>query len=428
MHNKLLRNFIIYGMFSSLSSLLGFFLLPYYSKVFVPGEYAVLDLTQTIIYLISILGILQLESAIGRYHSEVDVESFKKYVSTSLFSILIISCSFSFLVIINSGLLSRFLLKDIRYMSLIIISTFIIPFQNLVGFGQVILQFEEKVFKFGILLLVQIVTLLFLTYLLIEVFNIGLIGAMGAITLSYTVTSILALSFIREHLSFYWDRNILARLLKYSLPLVPVVFISYSNAHLGRVIISKYVSLEQVGLLSASIKICYMLKLIELSFRKVWYPFFYKVIKEDGYVEKLRALLVKVILILSILFILFELSSAWIIRLLLSESYQKSASMVNLLAVYNFLVILIQIVNVGSSAVKKTGYNIIPISIGLIINLSALVLLGPFKGIYSVPIALVLSSFAMFVISLIITSKLFPLKFPYMLIAISLIIQLFLAL
>lgn len=72
MLKRLGKDVIIYGIASNLSKFIGIFLIPIYTAYFSKEEYGSLDLISTIISFAAIFGMLQLESAIGRYYFEVE--------------------------------------------------------------------------------------------------------------------------------------------------------------------------------------------------------------------------------------------------------------------------------------------------------------------------------------------------------------------
>ena len=67
MFKGLTKDFIIYGIGSALSKLTSLLLLPFFTHYFTPEEYGALELIIITTTLGSILGLLQLESALTRF-------------------------------------------------------------------------------------------------------------------------------------------------------------------------------------------------------------------------------------------------------------------------------------------------------------------------------------------------------------------------
>nr|MBA3985966.1 hypothetical protein [Flavobacteriales bacterium] len=72
MLKKLGKDVAIYGIAASLSKFIGIFLIPVFSRYFDPNEYGALDLIMTVVSLVAIFGMLQLESGIARFYYEAE--------------------------------------------------------------------------------------------------------------------------------------------------------------------------------------------------------------------------------------------------------------------------------------------------------------------------------------------------------------------
>ena len=78
----LAKDFILYGVAGALTKASSIILLPFYTFYFSPEEYGVLELLMVIITLSSIMGLLQLESALSRFFYEYKAQERKKLITT----------------------------------------------------------------------------------------------------------------------------------------------------------------------------------------------------------------------------------------------------------------------------------------------------------------------------------------------------------
>src|ERR1035438_7217745 len=128
MYKKLFKSIFLYGLASSLGKFIGLFLLPMYVRVFPPAQYGIIDLIQTSVTIISIFGMLLLESAIQRFYFELKDELLRRqYISTAFWTISFFSLLLLLFVSFFSKEISYLLFKDKQYYNSITLAAITIP-------------------------------------------------------------------------------------------------------------------------------------------------------------------------------------------------------------------------------------------------------------------------------------------------------------
>mgnify|MGYP003578586811 CR=1 FL=1 len=64
----LFKSFLLFGLATAIEGLLGFMLLPIYTRHFTKIEYGVIDMVGVILAIATIFGVLQIETALQRYY------------------------------------------------------------------------------------------------------------------------------------------------------------------------------------------------------------------------------------------------------------------------------------------------------------------------------------------------------------------------
>jgi len=139
------KSIIIYGVASSLNKFIGLFFVPIYTRIFSADVYGIIDIISITIGLISIVGILQLESAVSRYYySSKDEEERQERFSTALWAVL--SSSLMLVVLLNgfAEIISNVLFNSRKYATIISLASFIIPLGNIFSLYTVIIRFLNK--------------------------------------------------------------------------------------------------------------------------------------------------------------------------------------------------------------------------------------------------------------------------------------------
>jgi len=139
------KDFIIYGLSSSISKFVGLFLVPLYTRVFSPEQYGTMDLISTVVAVIAIIGMMQLESAVSRYYfAEKNDDSKTLMISTAIWSILLLSGFLLSFLIFFSNHISILLFGKDEFSLVLIIAGITMPFTNLNGLFTVIMRFKKK--------------------------------------------------------------------------------------------------------------------------------------------------------------------------------------------------------------------------------------------------------------------------------------------
>jgi O-antigen/teichoic acid export membrane protein len=79
------KSFATFGLAISIDKLIGLILLPIYTSFFTQEEYGIIEIIQSVISIVCIFGMLQLETSLQRYY--YNYENYKKKKSPQVFFI-----------------------------------------------------------------------------------------------------------------------------------------------------------------------------------------------------------------------------------------------------------------------------------------------------------------------------------------------------
>ena len=109
-----------------------FILIPVYSRFFSPEEYGIIDLISTTLAFLTIIGMLQMEAAIGRFFYESSDENERRLnISTAFWTVFVVSIVCSLLLVIVSSDLMKLITGSDKYGNLLVIAAMILPVSNL---------------------------------------------------------------------------------------------------------------------------------------------------------------------------------------------------------------------------------------------------------------------------------------------------------
>ena len=167
MKKELIKAFFLYGLSSAASKFIAVLLLPVYTQVFSVEEYGQIDVIQSIVYIIIIFGILQLETSLQRFYYELDERSRNIMISSILWSVGGLSCLFTGISLFCTDVLSELLFGSKVFSDTIKIALLLIPLTNLTTIFFIIIRYMKKPILFTGLTIIQVVTSALSTLILI---------------------------------------------------------------------------------------------------------------------------------------------------------------------------------------------------------------------------------------------------------------------
>jgi len=303
---KLVRQTAIYGLSSIVGRLINYFLVPLYTRIFLPQEYGIVTELYAYASFLMILCTFGMETTFFRF-SESDHEKEKVY-STAFLSVAALNLVFIALGIAGSTMFSERLHYNhhpeyIVYFVLIVGLDAIasIPFARLRQQHQALKFASLKLANIGINILCNFFFLLLCPYLVRHGHHLP--GALnhpsagvGYVFLSNMIACVATLVILyRDVVSVKWvfDRRLFREMLWYTLPLLLAGMAGMVNETLDRILLrfllvipagvgdaAGYV-MSQIGIYGANYKVSILMTLFIQTFRYAAEPFFFAHAKEQ---------------------------------------------------------------------------------------------------------------------------------------------------
>ncbi|MGN6292813.1 MAG: lipopolysaccharide biosynthesis protein [Chitinophagaceae bacterium] len=413
MYKDFLKSIFLYGLAGSIGKFIGLLLMPIYVRIFSPEEYGIIDLIQTVVIIISLLGMLLLESSIQRYYFEVkDDQLRKKYISTTFWTVSVLSVLWLLISALFSKPLSVVLFHDEKYYLSIIVAAVGIPLSNLFVFSTVIIRYMKLPVAYLVIVLVQLLLTILFTIWFVIYLKLGIIGVFYAQVLGLLIAVAASLYRIRSTLQFYWNKELILGLFRFSIPQFPARVGSIANAYFNRFIMLSYLSLTDIGLFTIAAKIASGFQLIENAFSLSWYPFFYEQFENNAEHRKVFVKISQYVTLLVFgLAILVSFFSKEILMLLTTKDYYSATPIIGILILANALIIVKYPIDLGPLISKKTIYGTYIYLFSAAVNIISLFVLVPSIGLMGVALSLLISYFTLLVTSWVVSEKLYHIGF-----------------
>lgn len=402
----------IYAIGNLISKGVGFFLIPLYTYQLTTADYGILeilDLTAQIIGMLLAMGIAQ---SVMRFYFEYDDESRDKVISTAIIVIWIISVPALIIFFFLSAELSNLVFNTPDYSNLfnLIFVTTIINLNIEVPFAYI--RIHEKSIFYTVLSLVRLLITITLNIILLVYYKMGIAGILVSGVIASIVISIVLYIYILRNIRIVFSMEILTPMLKYGYPLIGSWIAMFVINFGDRFILQNLASLSDVGIYSLAYKFGMLPNLIILGpFMMIWAPKQFAIVKE----KNAHNIFPTIFTYFTLIQIFFCLGIALLIKdtlaIIAAPEYRSAYQYVPIILLGYILFGAYQFVQFGILYRKKTSYLAISNLVVAIINILANMLLIPHYKIWGAAYATLLSFFLLFVISYILSQKLYYINF-----------------
>lgn len=263
---SVVKSSFIYGLGNISSKLVGFILLPLYTKHLTVADYGILSIIEiTIQLLVSIIG-LKLYTALLRWYWEKEYISKQKSIFfTSFLSVILITLLFVLFGIPFSGQLAKELLDDTKYSYLILLMLISTGLQVNIQMVQSLMRIQERPGLFSISSLLKLLTTLLCTIYFVVNLERGVDGIYEAQIIGQTIFFLFTAIYILKNISLKIEVSILKDMLAFCFPLLLAEIAGVVFSITSRYSLKFLATMEDVGLFSLGFKVANTVKVLVVT-------------------------------------------------------------------------------------------------------------------------------------------------------------------
>lgn len=369
------------------AKLIGFFMLPLYTRWLSPEDYGTADMISVFAMLLLNVVACDVSDAIFVFPSGESEERIKRFYSTGFFFQMACSllCALLF-----------FFLSRLPYDYIFFSHIWLVYGVLISGLFQKYAQdFCRGINKMSVFSLTGIVQSLFVagfSFLLIP--SRGVYGYVSALILSNVITA--AFSFVYsksyQYLSFRGFGLVeLREMLRYSVPLIPTAVLWWLVSSLNRPLLEQYVGIFAIGLLAVAGKLPGVARLLYDFFQQAWLITVLQECRKADFSSYFNKAYRVIIIIQSFVCLLIVMFSKTFIHLMTTESYYEAWRYVPMISIGMLFSNTTAFVGTLFAAFKQTKYTFYTAVFG---GLTAILLnfaLIPRLGLWGACLAIVLS-------------------------------------
>jgi O-antigen/teichoic acid export membrane protein len=268
----LFKQSMVYWIGTMLSKMIGFLLIPLYTRYLLPKDYGTLELIALTADVLAILIGAQITTAVFKFYHQEKEQSYKKAViSTSIAGIAVIAGISFFVLGLNAVHISSFLFGHADNAVLLQLMFLGYFFSVLEEVPLAYLRLQDKAKTYVVITMFQIFMMIGLNIYFVAVMNYGVFGILLGMSISFSITCIVLLykTFIVTGFEVVFAK--LFSMLRYSAPLIPATLSMFVINFSDRYFLNYYTSLDDVGIYSLAYKFGFILTpLVVTPFYLIW--------------------------------------------------------------------------------------------------------------------------------------------------------------
>ncbi|SNR49499.1 lipopolysaccharide biosynthesis protein [Flavobacterium sp. ov086] len=286
MSEKLVKTTIYYSIGEIVPRIISFLLLPILTKYLSADEYGIVSYTNSVMTFVFVIATLSLNTFVLRhYYSSKDEKSRRELIGSVFLFIFGFNCILILFQMLFFPMLIDFFNVNIPfkpYFQLAILNNF---FDVISIIPLVLYRVKENAKGFLMLSLSRTLLQFLMVYILVVVYNQGLLGSYYARLVVNIPFMFIYFYMIYKNSIFRINFKLIKEALHFTLPILPgslaFLFVSLSD----RVILERYISLDQLGIFSVAITLATVLNIVIQALYKTFEPILFKEYFNENFQE-----------------------------------------------------------------------------------------------------------------------------------------------
>ncbi|MCL4708117.1 oligosaccharide flippase family protein [bacterium] len=413
---SILKHGSIYSLGNILSKLVGFLMIPIYTRYLTPADYGVLELLTLVSVIFSMVLALRLTSGLTRYYREYEEqEDRNRLVSTALvFTVVLAALAYALLS--RSGeSISLLVFKTAKYHDEVILIIISLAFEMCASVAYTYLRILEKSVHFILISFLQLVIGLSLNVYFIVVLQWGLNGILYSMVVSNGVAFLLLSAYTFAQVRFHFDAGKLRGMLVFGLPLIPAGFLIFILNMGDRFLLGRLTTLSEVGIYALGYKFGMMLgTFIGGPFSFVWAPKRVEIYKDRTNRDEIfTRVFLYLFLVLALVGLAISILIKDVLTFIAAPEFLPAFRVVPLVTLGYVFYTLYYLVDFGFYINNKTYWYIIINAVAAALNVGLNLWLIPRHGAMGAAMATAISFLVCPILAYLISQRYYYLKYDF---------------
>lgn len=388
---------------------INFFLLPLYTHHLTPSMIGISDSVTTLTGILLPLLTMGLDSAFSAFYFEKsDPDRAGKVFSTLTWAFLLIGCV-PLLLMPAAQLISELLFHTGEYSYIIRFALISVSFNLWFLTYSLELRLQNKMFLYGLSNVIASLSMVLLNILFVAVLHLGESSLVLSTMIVHIENLLVLLLFVKtKPQRRLFDAGLFRQMMRFALPLVPMTLMMWVLSLSDRYVLLQCKGDAEVGLYGIGLRFTNLMNVV-ISAVSVAYTTFAFSSREDENAKRQYYYIYNIesFLLIGIAFTV-GLFGREIVQMMTAESYARSYLTLRDLMFSQAFYAMASIVGYGIYFAKKSGYSLIAVSAGAVLNLGLNLLLIPRYGMTAAALTTLLGYALHYFLTLHFSEKLYP--------------------
>jgi O-antigen/teichoic acid export membrane protein len=395
------RHWLVYGLGSVANRLVGFLLLPLYTRYLTPEDYGIKAMVVAGVDMVGIFLSFGLRTAMVRFASDADGGGVRREaVSTALALFVGILGSGIAIAVWQSQALAALIFGDAAYAPFLRLGLVTLLFTNVFDACMAHLQLRQRSGTFSVISLSTVAVGVSINLLLVVGFGMGVRGLLYGELITYTVFCLGMLAYTLREVGTTFSPTLARQILRYGTPLLftPLVWTLINQA--DRLFLTRHVSLGEVGIYSMAIQFATVLYVgVIQPFAMFWEPAQYQIMRDPDAETVIGRIFHLVMSILLVAAFGGALVVDDVIRIMTAPPFWAAANLVPVFMLAHVTLALCLFIDTGLFVRNWTGYVAAVAAGTACLNIAANAVLVPLAGTAGAASARLLTAVGMVALS-----------------------------
>lgn len=366
---------------SGISRLVGFLLLPIYTRIFSLEDYGIIDIFSIFTNLLVVTATLRLSTSISRYFSVQDRGFNKEELFTNIFFIvLFINATLLTIIFYFSPYIGSLIANQDNMGEYVKLSAVSAALMSISKIPMMALRRQRRIVAFSSLQILSTIIYASISLFLIFYHSFGIKAIFIGMVVSNSSILIGSIICVKKLFLIKINKKVISTSFKYSIPLMPGKYFMWFNGQLNRILLLYLLGLSSVGLFAIGSRISSMMQFFLNIFQKAWNPFSVEIINSKGSNFIFKKSLTYYFGITLIGGVLLSASSPTLLKYLTTENFYSAHTIVPWLVGSFIISGSSRILNIGTVIKEKMIYNSLAEVITFVVNVLLTYFLLKFYG------------------------------------------------
>jgi O-antigen/teichoic acid export membrane protein len=395
------RHWLIYGLGFVANRVVGFLMLPLYTRYLTPEDYGIKAMVVAGVDMVGIFLSFGLRTAMIRFASGTQAGTVRREaVSTALALFVGILGSGVVIAVWQAETLAALIFGNAAFATFLRLGLVTLFFTNVFDACMAHLQLRGRSGAFSAISLATVVVGVSLNLLLVVGGGLGVRGLLYGELITYFLFCACLLTWTLRQVGTAVSPALARQMLRYGAPLLftPLVWTLINQS--DRIFLTRHVSLGEVGIYSMAIQFAAVLYLAVIQpFATFWEPAQYQIVREpdaDRVIDRIFHLVMSILVVVGFAAALLVED---VIRLMTASPFWAAANLVPVFLLAHVTLALCLFIDTGLFVRNWTGYVAAVAAATAVINVAANAVLVPLAGTAGAAGARLLTSVAMVALS-----------------------------